>query len=162
MAGLQLKRHPGPDDGEGTDSTGQTARVLSRVPAELWGKILSCLLTSGSITTYTSAADEPQLSPSLVESRKNLASACLAFQLLHGPARRCLYHVVTLRSTEELLCFFRTLVTNPELRPLVRRFNWVCFGEASSSIPSRRFNMLITYRLATSRLIIQITTEPNV
>jgi hypothetical protein len=149
MAGLQLKWHLEPDGGQGADSIGQTARAVTRVPAELWGKILECLFTSGSITTYSSAADKPQLSPSLVQSRKNLASACLAFRQLYRPAMRCLYHVVTLRSTEELLRFFSTLATNPELRPLVRRFNWVCFGKLS-----RRFNMLITYRLATSRLTI--------
>jgi hypothetical protein len=128
MDELQPESHLGPDGGQTTNSTRQAAR-LAKVPTELFEKILEHLLPSGSITAYESTANKPMVSSTIVESRKNLSSACLAFRLLHAPARRCLYRVVTVRSTKGLICLFRTLATCPELRPLVRGFNLVCLAK---------------------------------
>ncbi|KAK3941779.1 hypothetical protein QBC46DRAFT_92184 [Diplogelasinospora grovesii] len=99
--------------------------VFSTLPQELTDKILDYLRPVGSLTTYDSLAEKPEIRRSYVEARSNFSNLSRVSKFIYSIATPYLYDTVIIRDQTELFDFFRTLVDRPELRVLVRSFAWL-------------------------------------
>ncbi|KAI0452930.1 hypothetical protein F5B21DRAFT_526481 [Xylaria acuta] len=97
---------------------------LSRMAPELWLEILNHFVPSGAPTTVAIQPSKAELRPHVLEYRRTLWAACQVSRQVGTSARIRLYQAVLISSCKELLYFFRTLRTVPELRILVRSFSW--------------------------------------
>ncbi len=98
--------------------------LLSYLTLELYIEVLEHLRPLGSLTTNKSNAVKPEIRQGHVESRSDFANLCLVSKLHRPYATRYLYQTVLLKDQKELLYFFRTMASNPDLRPGVRSFAW--------------------------------------
>jgi hypothetical protein len=99
-------------------------RTTYSLPTELLIKIFDRLAPDGPISTFESRGKDQQMCSSYLESRYTLASICRTSRLLNRIATRYLYQTVLIKSQRESFRFFRSLASNPNLRPLVRSFIW--------------------------------------
>ena len=97
---------------------------VSLMPPELWLKILGYFVPSGAPTTIAIQPSKPELRPYVLEYRRTLWAACQVSRQVGSSARLLLHQAVLINDCKELLYFFRTLRTVPELRDLVRSFYW--------------------------------------
>ncbi|KAI0975378.1 hypothetical protein F4678DRAFT_420125 [Xylaria arbuscula] len=96
----------------------------SWMSTELWLLIFDYFIPSGAPTTMAIQASKVELRPHVLEYRRTLWAACQVSRRVGACARIYLYQAILINSCKELLYFFRTLRTVPELRALVQSFSW--------------------------------------
>lgn len=107
---------------------------VPRLSAELWLEIFGHLALSGAPTTTAVQRDVVELQPHVLEDRRTLWVACQVSRQVGACARIQLYRSVLITNCTELLYFFRTLRTVPELRTLVQTFSWTGIVSTSAAI----------------------------